>query len=139
MLTNEEIEKVERIIGDLRSIAGKYCDDSCMHGECLYQDFCSARSELFFFMLSQKRARAAYLETTKENEMEDKKQITQMLLPVLQATDNLSDLVALEYTIGDSGYPELVIATFANGSTKVANVSADSGTALIKDVICQIV
>lgn len=71
--------------------------------------------------------------------MENKKQITQMLLPVLQATDNLSDLVALEYTTGDSGYPELVIATFANGAQKKINVSLDSGTSLIKDVICQIV
>lgn len=67
--------------------------------------------------------------------MEDKKKICDLLLPVLQATYNLHDLVDLEYDeIG-----EKVIATFANGSIKRANVAMDSGTSMIRDIIGQIV
>lgn len=67
--------------------------------------------------------------------MEDKQRICDLLLPALQATSNLFDLVALTYDAGT----ELVTATFASGGTKIANVSADSGTSMIRDIICQIV
>lgn len=67
--------------------------------------------------------------------MEDKKKICDLLLPVLQATRNLHDLVDLEYDeIG-----EKVTATFANGGIKRANVAMDSGTSMIRDIIGQIV
>ena len=63
--------------------------------------------------------------------MENKQEILDLLLPALQATDNLDDLVSLVY------YPEneLVRAGFANG---LANVAMDSGTSMIRDVIKQI-
>lgn len=67
--------------------------------------------------------------------MEDKQKILDLLLPALQATRNLGDLVSLKY---DSG-KELVEARFSSGYVKYANVAMDSGTAMIGDVIKQIV
>lgn len=73
--------------------------------------------------------------------MENKKEICKALLPVLQMTRNLSDLIDLEYKIIENEYnkDETVIAYFENGSIKVANVSMDSGTSMIRDIIKQIV
>lgn len=70
--------------------------------------------------------------------IEDKAKICKMLLPVLQQTSNLYDLVDLEYERLDRDV-EIVTATFANGFQKRANVSIDSGTAMIRDIIKQIV
>lgn len=67
--------------------------------------------------------------------MEDKQKILDLLLPTLQATRNLSDLVSLQYDPDK----EMVAAVFSNGGVKMANVAADSGTAMIQDVIKQIV
>ena len=67
--------------------------------------------------------------------MEDKQKICDLLLPALQATKNLHDLEDLEYI------PEqdAVLATFASGVTKKANVDMDSGIEMIRDIIEQIV
>lgn len=67
--------------------------------------------------------------------MEDKQKICDLLLPALQATKNLHDLEDLEYI------PEqdTVLATFASGVTKKANVDMDSGIEMIRDIIEQIV
>lgn len=67
--------------------------------------------------------------------MENKQLICNLLLPALQATRNLSDLVSLEY----NQFDEEVVATFESGYTKTAYVAMDSGTAMIKDIIKQIV
>lgn len=67
--------------------------------------------------------------------MENKQEILDLLLPALQATRNLSDLVNLEYREDR----ELVYAKFASGNQKIVNVAMDSGTALIRDVIEQII
>ncbi|WP_346961161.1 hypothetical protein [Faecalicatena contorta] len=67
--------------------------------------------------------------------MEDKQKICDLLLPVLQVTHNLRDLVDLEY----DPFADKVIATFASGDTKIANVAMDSGTSMIRDIIRQIV
>lgn len=71
---------------------------------------------------------------------ENKKEITKALLPVLQMTRNLWDLTDLEYREDEevSGI-EVVIATFRNGHRKVVDVTLDSGTALIRDIITGIV
>ena len=66
---------------------------------------------------------------------EDKQKILDLLLPSLQATRNLHDLIGLDY----DEESETVIATFNNGYQKRANVAMDSGTAMICDVIRQIV
>lgn len=69
---------------------------------------------------------------------ENKQEICNKLLDTLQNTSNLYDLVSLEYK-RISKYEERVTAVFANGNQKVANVSMDSGTAMIVDIINQII
>lgn len=66
--------------------------------------------------------------------MENKQDILNKLLPALQATRQFNDLASLEY---NAEY-ETVKATFTTGYYKTANVAADSGIAMIKDVIKQI-
>lgn len=66
--------------------------------------------------------------------MEDMQKILDLLLPALQMTDNLRDLKALYYDPNK----EEVYARFAGGLKK-ANVALDSGTAMIVDVVRQIV
>ena len=56
-------------------------------------------------------------------------------MPALQATRNLHDLQELEY----SEERELVYAKFESGYQKVVNVAMDSGTAMIRDIVKQIV
>lgn len=67
--------------------------------------------------------------------MENKKKICDMLLPVLQETRSLHDLIDLEY----DDTSETVLATFATGVVKRVNVAMDSGTSMIRDIIKQIV
>ena len=67
--------------------------------------------------------------------MEDRQKICDLLLPALQATENLQDLESLEY----DPKTELVHATFVSGRRKLANVAMDSGTSMIRDIILQIV
>lgn len=69
--------------------------------------------------------------------MENKQRILDLLLPTLQATNNLDDLINLEY-IEDSKN-EIAVATFANGSKKETNISMDSGTSMIKDILKEII
>lgn len=66
---------------------------------------------------------------------ENKQEILTKLLPALQATSGLFDLVGLQYNYDD----ESVTATFENGAQKRVNVHMDSGTAMIRDVVGQIV
>lgn len=67
--------------------------------------------------------------------MEDKQKICNELLQTLKQTRGFYDLVSLKYE-HESAH-ELVVATFSNGYQKVANVTADSGTAMIIDIIKQ--
>ena len=67
--------------------------------------------------------------------MENKQRFLDLLLPALQETRNLHDLVELEYRADC----ELVYAKFASGNYKIVNVAMDSGTAMICDVVHQIV
>ena len=59
--------------------------------------------------------------------MENKQKICDLLLPVLQQTRSLCDL---EY-IQEQG---IILATFPSRSIRI-NVMADSGIAMIKDVV----
>lgn len=65
--------------------------------------------------------------------MEDKQKICNELLHTLQLTRGFCDLVSLKYE--REGAYEFVVATFSNGYQKTANVTADSGTAMIVDII----
>lgn len=66
--------------------------------------------------------------------MEDKQRILDLLLPALQATNNLHNLLSLVYDADK----KLVVANFPGG-TKTVNAAMDSGTAMIWYVIGQIV
>ena len=66
--------------------------------------------------------------------MEDKAAITKALMPMLQMTRNQADLVSLKYSRQDSGL-ESVTATWKGGAAESCNVTGDSGTALIRDVM----
>ena len=67
--------------------------------------------------------------------MEDKQKICDLLIPVLQETRDLHDLIELRY---DKNY-EIVKASYLNGAVKTANVAADSGTSMIRDILKQII
>ena len=67
--------------------------------------------------------------------MEDKQKICDLLLPALQETRNLQDLEKLTYNEDN----ETVVATFWYGRKKIVNVHMDSGTAMISDIVEQIV
>lgn len=72
--------------------------------------------------------------------MENKAEIVKAFLPVLQMTEHFNDLVDLEYQLETDGRfkRETVIATFSNGSIKKANVTYDSGYAILKDIVNQL-
>ena len=67
--------------------------------------------------------------------MEDRQKICDLLLPALQETSNLQDLENLTYNENN----ETVIATFWYGRKKIVNVHLDSWTAMINDIVRQIV
>lgn len=66
---------------------------------------------------------------------EDKQNILNLMLPALRETRALSDLSTLEY----DEEAEIVKATFISGFSKNVNVAADSGIAMICDVLARIV
>ena len=64
---------------------------------------------------------------------EDKKLITQKLFEVLKITRCGYNIADMEYITEDGD--EYVIVKFDNGYMKYINVTADSGKAMIKDVV----
>ena len=66
--------------------------------------------------------------------MEDKDLICKELAKLLKLTRNQSDLKALRYEILDNG-EEIVTVEWDNGYQKKVNVSADSGIALMRDIL----
>lgn len=67
--------------------------------------------------------------------MEDKNEILYYLLPALQATRYGSVIVSLEYTSLPGIYDEVVSIKWENGYVQLVNITADSGVAMIKDII----
>jgi hypothetical protein len=65
---------------------------------------------------------------------EDKDYIVQLFLKALQATGNQQDLKAARYEILDNN-DEIVTLEWDNGYQKKVNVSADSGIALMRDIL----
>lgn len=66
--------------------------------------------------------------------MNNKQQICDLLCKTLQATRGGSNLVSLEY----DAFKEIVTATFKNGRERTVNVAADSGTAMIHDILLRL-
>lgn len=64
---------------------------------------------------------------------ENKVEIVQKLFEVLRITRAGSNLISMEYK--EEGYDEYVVLTFDNGYSRMANVTADSGKALIIDAL----
>ena len=64
---------------------------------------------------------------------EDKQKILDLLLPALQETGALDDLMSLVYVKTEQN-EERVIAVFPAGD-KIVNITMDSGVAMIQDVI----
>ena len=64
---------------------------------------------------------------------EDKQKILDLLLPALQATRALDNLMSLVYVKTEQD-EERVIAIFPAGD-KIVNITGDSGTAMIQDVL----
>lgn len=76
--------------------------------------------------------------------MENKKIITHLLFDALKATRVGEELESMKYVMDYEKnvqrlYKEAVVLTLKNGAEYVANVSYDSGLALILDVANQIV
>lgn len=67
---------------------------------------------------------------------ENKQEICNLLLKTLQATRHFSDIKNLVYQEIEG--TELVKAIFESGGIKTANVTMDSGIAMIRDILKQI-
>lgn len=65
---------------------------------------------------------------------ENKQLICNFLTLALQETRGAQDLVSLNYDTEK----EVVTGTFAGGGKKVCNVAADSGCAMIRDIMNQL-
>lgn len=65
---------------------------------------------------------------------ENKQLICNFLTLALQETRGAHDLITLNYDTEK----EVVIGTFAGGGKKVCNVAADSGCAMIRDIMNQL-
>jgi hypothetical protein len=65
---------------------------------------------------------------------ENKQEICNKLCVALQCTKGQSDLIRIEYKAFESGR-EVARMIYEGGSWKEANVSADSGTAMIRDIM----
>ena len=117
-------------------------EDHCCQLVDFYKDHCKVKDKFEAQpIITAKRKdaepelEAKELEHLQETPTEDKRRICSELAPVLRLTRNLYDLAYLHY----DPRTESVKATFLNGHTKTANVALDSGTAMIRDIIQQIV
>ena len=69
-----------------------------------------------------------------QHDREDKDRICQLLLPALKATRYCSSLKDLRYEKQDNS-EEVVTAVWESNSVTKVNVSADSGIAMIRDIL----
>lgn len=67
--------------------------------------------------------------------MEDKRLICALLTTTLQATYQYRDLVELEYHDNEYTDDSYVLARFTCGNTSRINVTLDSGSAMIRDIM----
>lgn len=66
--------------------------------------------------------------------MENKQAICKSLCETLQKTRNLQDVMELDYDEPS----QTVTAVFSDGTEQLINVAMDSGTAMIKDILIQL-
>lgn len=72
--------------------------------------------------------------TERKAHMEDKQKILDAFCKVLQMTRSCSDLVDIIYSISDESGLECAILAFKYGD-RMVNITGDSGTAMLKDVL----
>lgn len=77
-------------------------------------------------------------ESIARREPEDKQAICCALAETLWLTDGGSDLLALEYERDEHGDEETVVICYLGGGKRRVNVSLDSGTAMIRDIMAMI-
>lgn len=135
----------------LEHIRWRYEDHRCQLVD-FYKDHCKVKDEFEAQPIITAKRKAVEPEAKKQESpqlmeakeleqlqeltpTEDKQRICSALAPVLRLTRRLDDLVSLHY----DPKTEKVEATFLNGSVKRVNVAADSGIAMIRDIIQQIV
>ena len=135
----------------LEHIRWRYEDHRCQLVD-FYKDHCKVKDEFEAQPIITAKRKAVEPEAKKQESpqlmeakeleqlqeltpTEDKQRICSALAPVLRLTRHLDDLVSLHY----DPKMEKVEATFLNGSVKRVNVAADSGIAMIRDIIRQIV
>lgn len=135
----------------LEHIRWRYEDHRCQLVD-FYKDHCKVKDEFEAQPIITAKRKAVEPEAKKQESpqlmeakeleqlqeltpTEDKQRICSALAPVLCLTRHLDDLVSLHY----DPKTEKVEATFLNGSVKRVNVAADSGIAMIRDIIQQIV
>ena len=66
--------------------------------------------------------------------IEDKQKICNLLSETLRATTSHSDLMRIRYE-KVNGTCERAVVEYENGCTRIINVSMDSGTAMIRDIV----
>lgn len=107
-------------------------------GECGYMVYSekkdTGKREIAGIYKSIEEARNCADHMNEKEYIASKQYLCDLLLPALQKTRNLFDLIALEY----DPVTQYVIATFENGAKKRANVAHDSGTTMILDIINRI-
>lgn len=77
-------------------------------------------------------------ESIARQEPEDKQAICCALAQALWLTDGGSDLLALEYERDEHGNRETVVIYYLGGGKRRVNVTLDSGTAMIRDIMAVI-
>lgn len=77
-------------------------------------------------------------ESIARQESEDKQAICCALAQALWLTDGGSDLLALEYERDEHGNRETVVIYYLGGGKRRVNVTLDSGTAMIRDIMAVI-
>lgn len=65
---------------------------------------------------------------------ENKQKICDLLLITLQATSNAADVLSLIY----DDKAETVTVIFLSGGKRIVNVTMDSGTAMIRDIMANL-
>lgn len=66
---------------------------------------------------------------------ENKARIVNQLFRLLRMTRDQEALVGLEYHKNEQTHDETVVATYRSGREQKINVTADSGIAMIRDVV----
>ena len=72
--------------------------------------------------------------TERKAHMEDKQKILDAFCKVLQMTRSCSDLESITYRVPDKTGSEYAVLKFQNGD-RMVNITGDSGTAMLKDVL----